>query len=285
VALRQVLGEGYHATAELVLRGLAGTILTTNFDVCLTKALNDKQPHIRHVSEVNRGPNDFNEFGLFARAQVVWLHGIAEQYTDRNLISETQTLNAELVQQLRPLLESTPLAVVGYRGAEASIMRSLLGEDTGIKFRHGIYWCLRQGDTPHPNVEMLSRRLGPNFQYLEIESFDALFRDLNRELAGVQRFAPPLDENAQKQFDDQIVEDATWADVNADLALTSLKQYCAKLERGPIDSQHLKPLMRELGLLACTRFRRHRVRCFDGTGGGSWRDGSLHGSSSLRLCA
>jgi hypothetical protein len=39
-----------------------------------------------------------------------------------------------------------------------------------------------------------------------------------------------------------------------------------------------------LDLLACTRFRRHRVRCFDGTGGGSWRDGSLHASSSLRLC-
>ena len=37
--------------------------------------------------------------------------------------------------------------------------------------------------------------------------------------------------------------------------------------------------------LACTRFRRHRVRCFDGAGGRSWRDGSLRGSSSLRLCA
>ena len=37
-------------------------------------------------------------------------------------------------------------------------------------------------------------------------------------------------------------------------------------------------------LLACTRFGRHRVRCFDGTGGESWRDGSLHASSSLRLC-
>jgi hypothetical protein len=36
--------------------------------------------------------------------------------------------------------------------------------------------------------------------------------------------------------------------------------------------------------VACTRFRRHRVRCFDGTGGESWRDGSLRGSSSLRLC-
>jgi hypothetical protein len=41
---------------------------------------------------------------------------------------------------------------------------------------------------------------------------------------------------------------------------------------------------RDLGL-ACTRFRRHRVRCFDGAGGGSWRDGSLRESSSLRLCA
>lgn len=37
------------------------------------------------------------------------------------------------------------------------------------------------------------------------------------------------------------------------------------------------------GLLACTRFRRHRVRCFNGTGGGSWRGGDLRASSSLRL--
>jgi hypothetical protein len=36
--------------------------------------------------------------------------------------------------------------------------------------------------------------------------------------------------------------------------------------------------------MACTRFRRHRVRCFDGAGGGSCRDGSLRASSSLRLC-
>ncbi len=40
-----------------------------------------------------------------------------------------------------------------------------------------------------------------------------------------------------------------------------------------------------LAPLACTRFRRHRVRCLDGAGGGSWRDGSLPASSSLRLCA
>jgi hypothetical protein len=37
--------------------------------------------------------------------------------------------------------------------------------------------------------------------------------------------------------------------------------------------------------MACPRFRRHRVRCFDGAGGGSWRDGSLRESSSLKRCA
>ena len=37
-------------------------------------------------------------------------------------------------------------------------------------------------------------------------------------------------------------------------------------------------------VVACTRFRRHRVRCFYGTGGESWKDEGLHASSSLRLC-
>ena len=43
-------------------------------------------------------------------------------------------------------------------------------------------------------------------------------------------------------------------------------------------------ILQRLLALACTRFRRHRVRCFDGAGGGSWRDGSLLESSSLRRC-
>ncbi len=40
--------------------------------------------------------------------------------------------------------------------------------------------------------------------------------------------------------------------------------------------------MDEMRSVSCCRFRRHRVRCFCGTGGGSWNDGSLRGSSSLK---
>src|SRR5439155_8864980 len=121
------IGRGYRHLAELVLRGLVGTILTTNFDICLPKALNDKRPHIRHVAEVNQGPDDFREFDLFNRAQIVWLHGKAEQYTDKSLTEEIQQLDPKLDGVLLPLLQSTPLIGVGYRGPEASIMKSLLG--------------------------------------------------------------------------------------------------------------------------------------------------------------
>lgn len=255
VELKGDLGAGYRALSELILRGLAGTVLTTNFDICLPKALNDKRPHIRHVAEVNRGPNDYNEFSLFSRAQIVWLHGKAEQYTDRNLLDETQALEPSLLKNLFPLLDATPLIVVGYRGAEHSIMDSLLGEGSGLAHRQGVYWCIRKGEVPHPNVEALARRLGSNFQYLEIEGFDELFSDLNVELAGVQRFAVQPDGAIAPQFDDQPMDGATWGDVDSDLALVTLKRYSEKLERGEISANDLKPLMRELGLLVDSKGR------------------------------
>lgn len=248
-SIRNKIGDGYRSLAELVLRGLAGTILTTNFDMALPRALNDKHPHIRYVAEVNRAPDDFNEFSLFARAQIVWLHGKAEQYTDRNLVEETKELDPKLLSHLLPLLNATPLVVVGYRGYEPSIMESLLGPSSGLNFRQGVYWCLRAGETLHPNVEAFARRLGGNFQVLEIAGFDEIIRDVDKELTGVQRFVQASQGAEDIHFDDQAVEGATWESLDVDLALATLKQYSDKLERGEISSQQLRPFMRELGLL------------------------------------
>src|SRR5262249_19003244 len=157
------LSRGYRHLAELVLRGLAGTILTPTFDICLPKALNEKRPHIPPVAEANRGPDDFPEFDLFKRAQIFCLTAKAEQYTDRNLTEETTELDPKLIGVLLPLLQSTPLIVVGYRGAELSIMKSLLSYSGNLAFRKGIYWCHRGGPL-HPHVVELKNRLGGNFQ-------------------------------------------------------------------------------------------------------------------------
>lgn len=247
------IGSGYRSLAELVMRGLAGTLLTTNFDVCLQQALREKYPHIRYVAEVNRGPNDFNEFDLYARAQIVWLHGKTEQYTDRNLLNETDSLSEGLLERLGPLLDATPLIVVGYRGAEKSIMESLLGPSRGRLFRKGLFWCGLKGETLHPNVLELKKRLGSNFHHLEIDGADQLFDGLNTELATVKRYFDAPSGADKPGFDDLPLEQASWADINVDLALSVLRQYSHKIGTGELQSGELKRFMRDLGLLVPTK--------------------------------
>jgi hypothetical protein len=243
------IGRGYRHLAELVLRGLVGTILTTNFDICLPRALNEKRPHIRLVAEVNRGPDDFREFDIFNRAQIVWLHGKAEQYTDKNLTEEVQQLDPKLVGVLLPLLQSTPLIIVGYRGAEPSIMKSLLGEGGDLTFKKGIYWCHRGGGDLHPHVEALRQRLGGNFRLCEIDGFDELFADLDKKLVRQQKsLGAPASAEAQ-DFDDQPVVGATVADLDLDLALRTAHEYSRKLGLREPSAATLRAFLRELGLL------------------------------------
>jgi hypothetical protein len=179
------IGKGYKSLAGLVLRGLARTILTTNFDTSLPISLNERRPHIPHVAEVNRHPGDLAEFSLFNRAQIVWLHGKAEQYSDMNAAGEVEKLDRDLIEKLVPMLADAPLIVIGYRGAEPSIMESLLAQNAARtnQFRNGIFWCVRTGETLHPSVEALHRSLSGNFKLLEIAGFDELLEDLGRELA------------------------------------------------------------------------------------------------------
>jgi tetratricopeptide (TPR) repeat protein len=68
-------------------------------------------------------------------------------------------------------------------------------------------------------------------------------------------------------------------------SIDGLTAVWGKVTLESLDATGVKELAAGRSPLACTRFRRHRVRCFDGAGGGSWRDGSSRGSSSLRPCA
>lgn len=120
------IGSGYKHLADLVMKGLVRTVLTTNFDVALPIALHERRAHIPHIAEVNRGPDDLREFAIYNRAQIVWLHGKAEQYTDRNSAGEVEQLDQQLVDLLVPVVTDSPLIVIGYRGAEPSITEHLL---------------------------------------------------------------------------------------------------------------------------------------------------------------
>lgn len=248
------VSAGYKCLADFVMRGLVRTILTTNFDICLPTALRTRHPHIRQVAEVNRGPDDLREFNIFSRAQIVWLHGRAEQYTDRNLITEVEKLDAKLVNLLVPLLASSPLVVVGYRGSEPSVMESLLGRNARAthKFKNGILWCVRQGESLHPNVEALRRSVGRNFTLLRVDGFDELMADLARELVHEDTYVGERqrqEADTRVAFDDQPEVRATLDDLDDDLMLSVMRDYCAKLGRSPVTRETLVALLREQALV------------------------------------
>ena len=178
--------KGYEALTHILHQGWISTVLTTNFDQCLERsAILNNRPH-RLVS-INT-PDDYVTFSSVPHdPQIVFLHGSVKHYTDKNLTAEVQTLDPELVSRLAPLLRDHPTVVVGYRGAEASVMKDLfMAQATSGGFRHGIYWCILETDVdgpPSPWVTRLAHAIGSNFQLVPIASFDALFdRDL---LAGM----------------------------------------------------------------------------------------------------
>lgn len=249
------VSAGYHSLADLMLRGLVWTVLTTNFDPCFPQALRAKQPHLKQFAQVNRGRNDFAEFSVMGRRQLIWLHGCAEQYTDCNERDEVSHLDTQLVSRLRPLVDDSPLVVIGYRGAELSVMEDLLmaGVESSQHYRHGIYWCSLAAESPHPNLERLSRAIGRNFHRLEIAGFDELMQELAQELKGEDLYAAagakPGELPAPQAFDEQPMLAFGFDGLDTDLMLARLSEYCRTLGRAAVTWETLRPLLRELGLV------------------------------------
>jgi hypothetical protein len=246
---------GYKILADFVMRGLIRTVLTTNFDTCLPDALRERQPHIRHIHEVNRGAGDYDQFNVYSRCQIIWLHGRAEQYSDKNAAGETGALDKGLVSRVRPMLDASPIIVIGYRGSEPSVMEGLFSQNKEgrLDFPSGVYWCMRQAESLHPNVETFARRLGSNFRLLRIDGFDELFAELQKELEGYDRYAAVGVGGRTLQdipaFDERVTAQATLEDLDLDLALSILREYCQKLGRAPLTREMLLVLMREQGLI------------------------------------
>jgi hypothetical protein len=248
------VSKGYAALTDLMLKGLIRTVMTTNFDPCLPIALAAQRAHLPRLCEVNRAPGDLREFDIYARAQIVWLHGRLESYADQNLVVETETLDSALKAELIPLLRFSPLVVVGYRGAEASISRDLLmgSRNAALNYPRGIYWCTREGEALHPNVQALSEAVGSNFQHLQVTGFDELTDALRAELRDEDCYSGRMSADkatGAEGFTDRPAPAADLSEIDQDLALATLQSYCANLGRPAVTRETLLPLMRELRLI------------------------------------
>lgn len=244
------ISAGYQSLAQMMLRRLCCTVLTTNFDCVLRDSLSEHKTHLREIVEINKTRDDLVQFNSHHRCQIVYLHGSIDHYTDCNLLKEVQELNRELAECLWPMLAEAPLIVVGYRGAEPSIVEHLLGE--GLKrsrgFKHGIYWCTRDGSLAKP-VEALRERLGSSFIPLAIDGFDELISHLNEALATEHRFIEePATILTPTGWDSRIVDGGTWDEIDEALLLSTLTTYCERLKLGEVRRSNVEPLLIDLQL-------------------------------------
>ena len=170
---------GYEHIAELMARKSIRTVLTTNFDPILPKVCKDNKQ--LHHPQIIQTKSDYTKLSTSPQyPQIVYLHGSVEHYTDKNTITEVdEELDTELVSRLLPLLRDHPLVVIGYRGAEPSVMKHLLinHAKSADNYLNGIYWCTRnyktdQFDNLTDLVHELAEEIQGNLQIIPIDGFD-----------------------------------------------------------------------------------------------------------------
>ena len=180
---------GYERLVSLLAKRSLTTVMTTNFDDLIARTVKSARS-VGHCVEI-KTPSDHSMFDTASSVpQIIYLHGSVDHYTDKNLFNEIQRLDDDLVELLRPLLRDHPLVVIGYRGAEPSVMRHLLLEQAGTckNYRRGIYWCYRKGGNPladSPLLRELQSQIQTNLQFVEIDGFDGLLNSVDKLVTAV----------------------------------------------------------------------------------------------------
>jgi SIR2-like domain len=226
--------RGCEVLLDLLDDGFVDTVLTTNFDRIIPDLKTTRRRP--HYLEVLRTPADFNTISTSpVYPQLIYLHGSVEHYTDQNLIEEVQHLNPPLIQHLFPLLRDHPLIVVGYRGAEPSIMIDLLASRAEVcnRFRQGIFWCVREPGFVHSLISDLAVLIHPNLHLIPITGFDELFIELEDACRQFEkprrepRGAIPHDDNLP--FDMTLLRDVKLDELDNASIREQMQKYCDRM--------------------------------------------------------
>lgn len=247
------VSKGYLALAELISLKYFDTILTTNFDDCLTVAKSQirKPPFLQTI----KTHSDWQLFSNNPRhPQLIYVHGSVEHYSDLNLVNELKQLNQEVVDNLKPLLRDRPLIVVGYRGAESSIMRSLLLNNLQFTntFKHGIYWCILKKEINEiktnlklisPMLAELQEKAGSNFQVIPIDGFDELFNNeilerLRAEKIDLSALPLVVSEQTADNLQGKPTLDRSIGSVEFALLRERIQNYCQRLNIKIFDDEN-----------------------------------------------
>jgi Putative ATP-dependent DNA helicase recG C-terminal/SIR2-like domain len=242
---------GYERLLSLLDAGFVKTVLTTNFDHVLPDLRTSRRrPH--HI-ELIRTPADYDTFSTSPTyPQYVYLHGSVEHYRDKNLIEEVQQLDPQLISLLLPVLRDHPLVVVGYRGAEPSVMTHLLASNSSslASFRQGVYWCCLDPEKITSLAVEFAKCIRPNFLIVPILGFDQLMQQIYEHCEAQPALdhstsKPRTPDQSQLPFDMRSVSDISLDELDWISVESHLLEYSQRMHL-PLSSRSRSELAEQL---------------------------------------
>lgn len=250
--------DGYKALTDLVAKKYFNTILTTNFDNIIYNVFSGDERI--HTIDVIKSLSDYAKISTDPKnVQIIHLHGDVDNYTDKNDIDEIQELNKDFIQRILPLLSDHPLIIVGYRGYENSIMKTLFIENANFttNYKHGIYWCILENDdlaNIPENLQFLCATVGNNLQFVRIKSFDHFFDiNLRKGIKAEYKISYKTGDGSENNiFDLRAIKQSKLADLDQSLLKQRIIKYCETLHihlPATFNNELLKSILLERDLL------------------------------------
>jgi hypothetical protein len=160
--------SGAYILLSYLIRGnLFRNLFTTNFDDLVNDSLLQYAETKARVFSHNETVKDLNFHT--EKPNIIKLHGDFLFDNIKNIPSETESLEANMHNKLEEALKNLNLIVLGYRGADSSIMKSL--EKIKEQSNFGLFWCGRNFDKLHWRAKNLILNT-PNSYFIQVDSFE-----------------------------------------------------------------------------------------------------------------
>jgi hypothetical protein len=183
---------GQRALGALMAQGLVDLVLTTNFDDLLEQAAERARAALTAPNRPRLGVAALGDAGRAGLALsdddfplLIKLHGDFRERELKNLDAELQQQDERLRQAFLDSSRRFGLAVIGYSGRDASVMKMLTDAvQTAGALPAGLWWMTRDPNSVFPSVAELmdlADASGVTTRFVKIENFDETLAGLARQ--------------------------------------------------------------------------------------------------------
>ena len=170
--------EAYIFLADLFINRVFSIAFTTNFDNLLGEAISLLGVRSKEILFAANGIDDTLSK---TSPNIIKLHGDYMYNNTKNLSAETRKLSEPLQRQLENVLSKCGMIVIGYAGADNSIMYLL--ESLSEKYSFPIFWCELEDKIKNDTVHWRARDYvinSANAFFIPMENFDSIIEILRR---------------------------------------------------------------------------------------------------------